>query len=91
MMISKGVQEVAIHDVEMVSEIIKTIGPDVKSADLTIVSVLTKAAALRADDAMTFKEAEDLANMINTMGPGMLNINPTVRFLNLQMVVNDDT
>lgn len=74
-MISKGVQEVEVHDVEMVSEIIKTIGPDVKTGDLTIVSVLTKAAALRADDAMTIKEAEELANLINTMGPGTQSLN----------------
>lgn len=70
LLISKEVPDVAVHDVEMISEIVKTIGPGVKTDDLSIVSVLTKAAALRADDAMTLKEAEELAKMVNELGPG---------------------
>ena len=63
-MISKMAPTLDQHDVEMVAQMIKSIDSPAGEGEIALMSILTKVASLRADDAMTIDEAAELANMV---------------------------
>ena len=66
-MISKMAPTLDQHDVEMVAQMIKSIESPAGEGEIALMSILTKVASLRADDAMTVDEAAELANMVKNL------------------------
>ena len=66
-MISKMAPTLDQHDVEMVAQMIKAIESPAGEGEIALMSILTKVASLRADDAMTVDEAAELANMVKNL------------------------
>ena len=63
-MITKMAPDLEMHDVEMIAEILKSVESQPGSGEIAVISLLTKTASLRADDAITFNEAAELAKMV---------------------------